>query len=465
MTDTIHYHLVGGGISGLFLAYLLSNDKKNIIHLYEKKSSFGGRIKTEYDENKNILYETGPWRIPKNHKNIIKIIKDFKLTLESRKQPIYYNISKKVSTQETSKWGKGTTELTEYQDIILNSSIEDANNRMIESGYDFLYQRANTTRSYTSENQSEFFVVKEGFSKLIEKLVEELKQQKNVKLYNEYIIDNIEFKNEKYILHTKVRVDSKTFIKKKIYTEILILAIPPQDIKKFSLTLFPNTSMVESLSLMHIMAKTKNNNFLSKQFKMICNSPISQIIQSCYENEWFQISYSAGRFANFFQNLFINNKKKFENYIKNEFCKVFPKVKVEIIKPYYWRNAVHYWNPNLKSREINFMKRCIYPHPRKYKNLFWIGESISTKQGWMEGAIETSIYLYDLILKNTKLSKTKPKEYVIYDNRIINVEKWKEQHPGGKKVIENHLYEDITELWNMYHGQEISKFLTMLEHR
>ena len=159
-------------------------------------------------------------------------------------------------------------------------------------------------------------------------------------------------------------------------------------------------------------------------------------------------------------------KKKFEKYIKNEFCKVFPKVKVEIIKPYYWRNAVHYWNPNLKSREINFMKRCIYPHPQKIQKfiLDW-GKGISTKQGWMEGAIETSIYLHDLILKSIKLLEKKPKEYVIYDDRIINVEKWKEQHPGGKNVIENHLYEDVTELWNMFHSNEISKFLTMLEHR
>lgn len=33
-----------------------------LIHLYEKKSSFGVRIKTEYNENGNILYETGEFQ-------------------------------------------------------------------------------------------------------------------------------------------------------------------------------------------------------------------------------------------------------------------------------------------------------------------------------------------------------------------------------------------------------------------
>jgi cytochrome b involved in lipid metabolism len=453
--------IVGGGISGLYLAYLLSQNADIIIHLYEKKSSFGGRIRTEYNKNGTILYETGPWRIPKHHKNMIKLIKEFNLTLESIQQPIKYHNIEKVNTNKET----GTTETTEYQNIILNSTIENGNNAMIKSGYDFLYQRANTTRSYTSENETEFFVVKEGFSKLIELLVEKIKQQKNVKLYNEHIIDKIEWKNKKYNLNTKIRIDSKTFVSKIFNTEILVLAIPPHEIEKFSLSLFPNTSMVQSLPLMHIMAKTNNSNFLSKQFKMICNSPISQIVQSCYQNEWFQISYSAGRFANYFQNLVISSKKKLQDYVKKEFYKIFPKVKVHEIKSYYWRNAVHYWNPNLKSNENNFMKRCIYPHPQKYKNLYWIGESISTTQGWMEGAIETSIYLYNSISKEQKLLKTKPKEYVIYDGRIINVEKWKHQHPGGKNVIQNHLYEDVTQLWNMYHDVKVSKFLTMLEHR
>ena len=222
MKDDTSITIIGGGISGLYMAYLLSQETDTMIHLYEKKSSFGGRIKTEYNKNGNILYETGPWRIPKHHKHIIKLIKEFNLTLESIHQPIHYHNLEKVNKKKEKN--SGTTELTEYQDIILNSTIENGNNTMIESGYDFLYQRANTTRSYTSESETEFFVVKEGFTKLIELLVERLSGQKNVKLYPEHVISAIEWKNKKYILKSKVRVDSKTFVNKVVTTEILIFA-------------------------------------------------------------------------------------------------------------------------------------------------------------------------------------------------------------------------------------------------
>ena len=115
-------------------------------------------------------------------------------------------------------------------------------------------------------------------------------------------------------------------------------------------------------------------------------------------------------------------------------------------------NAVHYWNPNIKTTEREMMYRSIYPHPSKYPNLFWIGECISRKQGWIDGALETSLYCYDLLEKKKREIKTRKeiKEFVIYNGRKINISKWKYQHPGGIQTIENHIGEDITDLWNSF---------------
>ena len=92
-----------------------------------------------------------------------------------------------------------------------------------------------------------------------------------------------------------------------------------------------------------------------------------------------------------------------------------------------------------------------------------VGESISTVQGWIEGALQTVDILLDREFSMTK--KKLPKEYVIYDHRIINVEKWKTVHPGSQIVIENHMFEDITKLWNQYHPFSASKYFVALEHR
>ena len=51
------------------------------------------------------------------------------------------------------------------------------------------------------------------------------------------------------------------------------------------------------------------------------------------------------------------------------------------------------------------MIRSIFPHPKKYPNLFWIGESISKKQGWIEGALETSLYCYKLVEDKVNIKK------------------------------------------------------------
>ena len=60
--------IIGGGISGLYLALLLSSHTHVKINVYEKQPSFGGRIRTEYDKEDKILFETGPWRIHPTHK-------------------------------------------------------------------------------------------------------------------------------------------------------------------------------------------------------------------------------------------------------------------------------------------------------------------------------------------------------------------------------------------------------------
>lgn len=76
-------HIIGGGISGLYFALLLSSNKNVNIHVYEKQPRVGGRIRTEYDKDGNVLFETGPWRIHPSHKNILGLIE--RLNLKKKK--------------------------------------------------------------------------------------------------------------------------------------------------------------------------------------------------------------------------------------------------------------------------------------------------------------------------------------------------------------------------------------------
>lgn len=461
--------IIGGGIGGLYFTYVLSKNTEYTIHIYEKMKHCGGRVMSQYNENGELLYECGPWRISTHHKRVLSLVNELGLTLKKIKQPIVKKgFEKKWNFDKHQVSIPNTNQLTEYQyRCIHSSSIEKVNNEMIQTGYDEIFERANTTRSYSLQKSQEeiedFYVVVEGFSEIINRLVKRIQQKSNVHFHYECRVDNVDFDGKNFFLWTQHRVDSKTFHLKKKKTKYLVLALPPHEIKLWKgLTLQPNLEMVESLPLMHVYGLVKN--FTKKNEKYICNSPISQIISSCYSNNWIQLSYSGGRFATQLQNLLLMSKNIFENYVKTEFYHYFPKVSIQKMVPHFWRHAVHLWRPNLKTKEVQLKKKCIHPHPTKYPNLYWIGESISSKQGWMEGALETTEDVFMLWKQEKKIKKKKvPKEYVVYDGRILNVEKWKNIHPGGKDVIINHLGEDITKLWKIFHGQEISRYFPLLE--
>jgi len=66
--------IIGGGITGLYLAYK-SNINNTVI--VEKSYRLGGRIHT-YDKQ-NMKYDTGAGRLSSNQKLIMKLISELKL--------------------------------------------------------------------------------------------------------------------------------------------------------------------------------------------------------------------------------------------------------------------------------------------------------------------------------------------------------------------------------------------------
>ena len=100
------------------------------------------------------------------------------------------------------------------------------------------------------------------------------------------------------------------------------------------------------------------------------------------------------------------------------------------------------------------MRNSVYPHPVNLPNLFYANEAFSTIQGWIEGSLETSclalktfkaIKNRNFIFKSIKIDNSN--EFVILDNRYLDVKSWKLVHPGSTKAINNHLKEDISNLF------------------
>ena len=119
--------IIGGGISSLYLTYLLLKTKKWKIFLFEEHNSFGGRIKTEYDHDGSVLYETGPWRFHSSHILLKKLLDEFHLTYHKIDIPISYKGFHIVDKNKKEISLDPTTELTEYQYKCIQKNISQTN--------------------------------------------------------------------------------------------------------------------------------------------------------------------------------------------------------------------------------------------------------------------------------------------------------------------------------------------------
>jgi cytochrome b involved in lipid metabolism len=475
MTDETIF-IIGGGIAGLYCANILVERGFNV-SVFEKQSKFGGRIKTVYDKKNpnSVCYESGPWRVHPSHKKFLSLIEKLGLHVIPTYHKVHYKKFPKERKRNMSNNNLSVKEmsLTLFQaDCVEGELLQDVNLKMQKTGYDMLLQEPYQSNFKIIESEPDYFVVKEGLTKVIEKLLENLTKNdtKRVKLCTNHFVQDICYDKSSKLYNIKFtkRIQNQ-YIPFEKTARTIILGVPPSDLNKIpSLTLHPNINTVDSLPLLHTLAFSKN---IPKNFgKYICNSPISQIIHSCYENNWFQISYTSGRLAMLFHNLIISSKKTWDNFIKKEFYKYFPSsIKIDKIVPHFWRHAVHYYHPNFGKTKSELSHRNIYPHPTKYQNLYIIGESISNEQAWIEGALDSVDHFIKIFrpssTKKRKPRIKKPKEFVIYDGRILDVSKWKYVHPGSRQVIENHLGEDITNLWNQYHPYTASKYIVALEKR
>ena len=133
------------------------------------------------------------------------------------------------------------------------------------------------------------------------------------------------------------------------------------------------------------------------------------------------------------------------------------------IRNYYWQQAIHLWNPCFGFAQERLARLAAHPHPFRLPGLYVIGEAFSCNQGWCEGALETVNYLLNLISQKKKEARLEliplPKYHVVYDGRVLDVERWMNVHPGSKEAIQNHLGEDVTQLWNSIHTSSSSKNL------
>ena len=103
------------------------------------------------------------------------------------------------------------------------------------------------------------------------------------------------------------------------------------------------------------------------------------------------IAYADNKNADFLKNYKENNaenRRFFERKVEETLGIIPHSLKILAIKDYYWPIGTHYFEPlnttEYKSRP-DFIKKAQHPE----NGILVVGEAISRRQGWTEGALES----------------------------------------------------------------------------
>lgn len=368
------YIIIGSGISGLYLGYLLQNKKYLIL---EKNDYIGGRIQHVNFYGNNV--QLGAGVIKDYQTNVLNLLKKLNLkynTVYTKHNKLIPNYNREEYNHilDKIKNTKNTTDQSMKDTIkkVLKNDNKKINLFINSFNYtDYLKADTNLTIKYYPINdfydsKSKLYIIEGGNHKIIEALIPY--SNKKIKLNSG--ITSIEKYNNIWIVTDE---HNNTYQTKNVISTVDIKAL-----KKIKIKGLENKENINYLKKMigannflrmytyHDKIELNNSIVIPHIFKQMI--PINNnIIMSAYCD-----NSNATKTNKLLQN--INNKELTE--IINNYISTSP-VKDKIIK--YWDVGTHYYKPSYNYKK-NFYSE---------DNFSIVGEVIGYEQGWMEGAIHS----------------------------------------------------------------------------
>jgi cytochrome b involved in lipid metabolism len=497
--ELYEYIICGAGIAGLYSALNLI-EKNNInpkkILIIEKSYRVGGLIQTNKNDELNIKYENGAGRITENDELLKSLIARFGLQdkiIKLNKNKEYRKVFNKdtIINIDIDRFDKLLHKILYknykaiYDDsILINKSFKtlceeeigvEKTNLLIESfGYIDEFEKINAKNGIEMFKKSfnpklSYFTLKDGLEQIVILLENELKKLGIQIILSEKII-NIE-KNNSQI---KVLTENFDNIANNYLTQNLILAIPHNSLLQipFLNNIFNLLDSVENSSLFRIYAvfpKDKNNQVWFHDIpKTSTNLNIQQFIPINIESGLTMISYSDTKYAKEWQNYKINNL--LEKEIMKNIRLLFSEKEIPdpiFLKSTFIYEATHLWKVNCDGDILQ--ERIIKPYTDM--NLFICGESYSNNQGWIEGALQTSNKVVNMLKTKSYIKYKsftdsdikKSKSLIIINNNVydITINNWINNHPGGD-IIKKYIGKDATKIFKYIHPKYANDLLEQL---
>jgi len=398
MTSKYDIIIVGAGLSGLYSAYNIKKmfPKINLLVL-ESNKIVGGRIGNDIFYGADIVVGAGVGRKDTNEL-LIKLLKELDIKYTSFVVNMHYSkqiknvinvkeyliklrtIYNKYKNPPSVTFKKFFVEhlgLKEYNDFVISSGYSDYAN---EDVYEVLYyyQMEDNASGWTALNIS--------WSKLVYKLCQKIGYQNiitSAKVENiNKLIDN------SFQLTTTIN-QNKT---KMYYSNKVIIATRISSVQKF----FPRLKIYKEIHgqpFLYIYAKfDKQSSELISQL-VTTYTIVPGLLQKMipFSKSVYMIAYCDNKNAEILQNYKENtpkNRRFFEKQVEEAIGIIPNSLKILALKDFYWPIGTHYYEPLDLKKYVNrneFIKEAQHPE----SGILVVGEDVSRKQGWTEGALES----------------------------------------------------------------------------
>ncbi len=371
------YIIIGGGIAGLYANYLLSNKNNGI--LLERNEHFGGRA-FEMDFH-GTLIKLGAGIMADHNKNLLALLKKLNIQINSFK-----------STTETN------FNIFDMGDAICNiNKIFEENKKSIKSnGYnmkEFLIKYFGSTFAKEFilnceyhdfvKSDVEYFIkyynisdmTHEPYNVLVIKWIDLINKLVKKNCYNNIEVLNVEKDNNIFNVITKDNIYQS---KKIIFATSLK---PLVKLSKNIVNVIDYNKYIGTVPFIRIYCYYKNGYVDNLSHYTIVDNKLQKIIK--INNNILMASYSDSSNALYWNKVKKLSKEKQIKIISKYLEELNVKGTINDVVIAFWNEGIHYYKPNKDLHKT--IKRLSKPS----KNVYVIGEIVSYKQGWVEGAIES----------------------------------------------------------------------------
>jgi len=400
------YIIVGGGVAGLTVAKGLAERKHDVLCL-EYWPNWGGRVVTHRDSvgKLNIQYEIGAGRIFHKHERVNALVKRFGLhtypiSTESEYEgkpnlflELFAPIKKALETLPASVLGTHT-----IYDLVPKSMRHILS--MFPYTSEFTVMRADVAlplfdarKPMGTRGSHEYYGIKEGLDALAKGLHKEA-VQKGAVCKARYRVDDAKQARDGLFdivgKHGKKAEETPFHFRSKN----VIIATCRCSLSGFSvLKGAPLLKQVQTGALMRIYAVYPPNKdglvWFAGLKKQVTAGPLRHVIPINEESGLIMISYTDGDDTKYWRG---KEGEALEAAIQREAKALFPDriiPKPIYLKKHDWTQGCSYWSPvpSMGSYDIKAASKAAHnPSPHVYV----VGESVSTQQTWIEGALESA---------------------------------------------------------------------------